>query len=318
MQESLKLPLQLTWKEGPLMPYRMSKNIQSVLIQGKLYVGGGWCGFVCDHSFHDQKFTIMEYDTVTGKWAKLAHTAKSSGFAMVAVDDKLVLVGGVKRHSGEPSKSLDVWSPCYEFEEYCGMDWVNLYPEMSTVRGYCSAVVYNQWLVVTGNVSLSSTKSSVEVLNTENKQWSAGKSPSVLVSRKPITIEDKAYFMGDLSSNVYSMSLPALISQLNSMDSGGSPVWTELPQLPLISSAPLSISGSLLAVGGVDKESNAVKTAIHLYLPDTGTWVKVGDLPSPRGQCTCAMIADKMLTVAGGVTDGFEYVQTVDIATLSW
>ena len=37
----LKLPLQIKWRRGPDMPFEMSGYIQSVHIQGTLYVGGG-------------------------------------------------------------------------------------------------------------------------------------------------------------------------------------------------------------------------------------------------------------------------------------
>ena len=31
-----------------------------------------------------------------------------------------------------------------------------------------------------------------------------------------------------------------------------------------------------------------------------GEWVKVGDLPTPRSSCTCAIITDREILVAGG------------------
>ena len=64
--------------------------------------------------------------------------------------------------------------------------------------------------------------------------------------------------------------------------------------------SPPSIGGSLLAVGGRDISSDINTTAIHLYQPDTGEWVKVGDLPTPCSSCTCVMITDREILVAGG------------------
>ena len=79
-------------------------------------------------------------------------------------------------------------------------------------------------------------------------------------------------------------------------------MWKEIPGLQLTWSTPLSMTGSLLAVGGKDKDRKAV-TAIHHYQPYTGVWVKVGDLPSPRYSCTCAMTTDRDMLVAGGRID---------------
>ena len=63
-----------------------------------------------------------------------------------------------------------------------------------------------------------------------------------------------------------------------------SPMWSEVSRLKLTEPTPLSISGSLIAVGGRNKDHKAVN-AIHLYQHETGKWVKVGDLPTPRRDC---------------------------------
>ena len=119
---------------------------------------------------------------------------------------------------------------------------------------------------------------------------------------------------------VYSVSLPALISQLHSQGSGKKgrqhQIWMEIPRLQTTRSTPLSISGYLLAVGGRDKYNQAV-TAIHLYQPDSGEWVKVGDLQTPRYWCTCAMITDREMLVAGGGNDNHDYLCRSDMALIN-
>ena len=82
-------------------------------------------------------------------------------------------------------------------------------------------------------------------------------------------------------------------------------------------STPLSISGALLAVGGVDKFGAEV-SAIRLYQPDTGEWVKVGDLPTPRSECTCAMIGARELLVAGGWNLPHPNLSRTDIAEIQY
>ncbi len=85
--------------------------------------------------------------------------------------------------------------------------------------------------------------------------------------------------------------------------------------MQLTNSTPLSISHwSLLAIGGMDKYGRVV-TAINLYQPDSGAWVKVGDLPSPRYNCTCAVTAQREVLVAGG-EDERELSKKVDFAPL--
>ncbi len=218
-----------------------------------------------------------------------------------------MLVGGFEHP--DMSKIVGVW----------GADskaWMHPYPAMPTARCRCSAIAYNQWLVVAGGYgSDSHLLSCVEVLNIDSKQWYAG--PPTLRpwgSMKTAVVGDTGYFMGDTytSTNVYSVSLPALVSQL-SADSGerDRQIWKKIPGLQLTRSAPLSISGFLLAIGGMDEDDNIV-TTINLYQPNTGDWMKVGDLPSPRYDCTCVMITDREVLVAGGW-----YLKTVHIALVS-
>ena len=144
---------------------------------------------------------------------------------------------------------------------------------------------------------------------------------------KATVVGDMCYFMGGYTStsgfrgtdSVYCVSLPALISQAQSWVSRESShqEWKEKRRLGIARSAPLSISGSLLAVGGRDITSCNDITAIHLYQPDTGEWVKVGDLPTSCSSCTCAMIADGGILVAGGYSDGaISSSKTVDLALI--
>ena len=138
---------------------------------------------------------------------------------------------------------------------------------------------------------------------------------------KTAIVGDTCYFMGGFikgysTNKVYRVSLPALVSQLNSDSSAkDTQTWKELPQLPVTEAAPLSISGSLLAVGGKDKDRKAV-SALHLYQPDAGQWVKVADLPSPRYRCTCILISDKELIVAGGEDEHCIYLKSTDSALI--
>ena len=281
------------------MPFVMSHYIQSVQVQGTLYVGGGYHADSDDNNDHN--YIIMVYDISAGKWATLPPYS-TRNFAMTAINDHLVLVGG-RRCDGVSSKALGMWS------EDC-KKWTHMhpYPDMTTPRCLCSAVVYKQYLAVAGGVRASGVKlSSVEVMNTDTKQWYAGPpTPIAWSSMKTAIVGDTCYFVGGWidpycpTNYAYSISLPALVSQLNSDSSAkDTQTWKELPQLPATDAAPLSISGSLLAVGGWDKDGKEL-SALHLYQPDAGQWVKVADMPAPRYDSTCIMISDKELLVAGG------------------
>ena len=65
-------------------------------------------------------------------------------------------------------------------------------------------------------------------------------------------------------------------------------------------------------MGGRDKDLKVV-SVIHLYKPDTGEWVKVGDLPTSRQDCTCTVLANRELLVAGGDDADNRGLKSVDI-----
>ena len=282
----------------------MDDYVQSVVVEGTVYVGGGSAGYGSDNNY-----IVMTYDISTGKWATLP-PYKACDFAMTAINNQLVLVGG-REHDSGLSKVVGVW-------DADNKQWTHPYPEMHTARDWCSAVVHNEWLVVAGGRSASGL-SSVEVMNTNSKQWYAGPpTPIPWSSMKTATVGDECYFMGGYNATwpptntVYSVSLSALTTGLNSSTRKGQ-IWKEISELQATCSTPLSISGSLLAVGGMDKDG---KAAIHLYQPDTGEWVKVWDLPTPRYNCTCAMITDRELLVAGGYDQDEYRLKRMDIALI--
>ena len=241
------------------MPFGMGGYVQSVVVQGRVYVGGGWAG-----SGSDRNYIVMEYDISSGKWAKLP-PYRARDFVMTVINNQLVLVGGLG-HGGR-SKVLGVWRA--ESKE-----WTHPYPDMPTARSECSAVVYNEWLAVAGG--WDGRTLSVEVMNTDSKQWYvAPPTPTPWSGMRTAIVGDTCYFMGGYTGGsivattvVYSVSLPALISQLRSLDSRERgeqhQIWKEVPGLQTTRSTPLSIRGSLLAVGGWDRDGKTV-TAILLY-----------------------------------------------------
>ena len=259
-----------------------------------MYVGGAF----------GNSYIVMTYDISTWKWATLP-PYRAWSFAMTKINNQLVLVGGTK------SKALGVF-------DADNKQWTHTYPEMHVGRSWCSAVVHNEWLVVAGGLSASNVPlSSVEVMNTYSKQWYAGPpTPIPWCSMKTATVGDECYFMGGyndtwtFTNTVYNVSLSALTTGLNSSTRKGQ-IWKEISGLQTTNSTPLSISGSLVAVGGKDKDRKAM-TAIHLYQPGTGEWVKVGDLPIPRCYCTCTMITDREMLVAGG----YSGLKRMDVASI--
>ena len=308
MQVSLQLPLQPKWRRGLGMPFEMSGPVQSVQVQGTVYVGGGEAGY----GSH-KNCIVMAYDINSSKWTLLP-PYKTHYFAMTVISNQLVLVGGEVR-DGFKSTMVGVWRAD-------SRKWTHPYPDMSISRTYCSATACKQWLIVSGGYTeLLVLLSSVEVLDTDTKVWHLCVSaPLAWTQMETAVVGDTCFFMGGYIKNgytkkVYSLSLPALVSQLNSDRSfvKEADIWKEIPELPVMHSAPLSVRGSLLAIGGRGTDLKDI-SALYLYQPDTKQWVKVADMPMQRYNCTCVMTTDGEIMVAGGWGNG--WLSNVDIAQI--
>ena len=61
------------------MPFEMTDYVQSVVVQERVYVGGGLAG-----SNHDDNYIVVEYDISSGKWAKLPpYRARDSAMTVI-------------------------------------------------------------------------------------------------------------------------------------------------------------------------------------------------------------------------------------------
>lgn len=321
MQDRAAAMLQLSWRSSPDMPFAMGNYVQSAAVHGRIYVGGGDAEDKSSEknmSEHDR--TVMEYSTATEKWEVLPQYT-TSYFAMTVIDQQLVLVGGYVK--GGRSKELAVWSAD-------SREWsTHIYPPMHTARGRCSAVCHKKWLVVAGGWSEPTDGGhalcSVEVMDTANKQWHAGPpTPTPWFGMRATVLNDVFYFMGGYipdrggknskTSKVYSAPLRALLATVNPASSSQT-VWAE-SSLPFNYSTPLSFGGSLLAVGGADRAYNS-SPLIHCYQPDTEEWVRIGELPTPRSKCSCVLLGDGQIMVAGGNIQSDTILRTVEICALA-
>ena len=277
------------------MPFEMSGFIQAVVAEEAVYVGGG----SADNS--DNNCVVMKYDTRSECWSTLPQY-RARDFGMSVINNKLVLVGGFCR--GNASKKLGVWKE----------DWSHPYPKMRTARACCSAAFHRKWLVVAGGINEGRILSSIDILNIETQKWEDGPElPTPQTEMKAVIVGDTYYCLGGfndgrVTDNVYSASIETLT---DSKKEG----WKVITGLQLIRSVPLSFNGSLFVVGGVSKARKAV-TAVHLYRPDAGEWVKVKDLLSPRSECACAQISDYEVMIAGGWNWLAKSTNRVDFAVL--
>ena len=287
------------------MPIGMAYSVQSVVIGDTVYVGGG------DAGNHHVACTVMKLEQ--DQWTKLPkYTARH--FAITSLANRLVLVGGCDSYTNKRTNQLAVFE---------SGEWTHPYPPMNIARSHSTVVSFNNnHIIVAGGWDDKGRTTSVEVLDVASRRWYIAQSlPNPRSSLKSTLIGNILYLMGGFdhtlsaTKTVHHVDLNELIAKaLSNLDTPT--LWHTLQEVPLLYSAPLSIGRSLLAVCGRGDRGNP-SSSIHLYQPDTRRWVKVGDLPTARYCCTCSVLPSGEVIVAGGRTDSFVFMQTVDFFSIS-
>ena len=311
----LRIPTMLKWKKGKDMPFPMSSP-QAVVIGDNVYTGGG---------YGISGAAVMVYSFRSGSWKTLPLCETNCNFyGMAALNDQLVLVGG-RNIADKRTGLLGVW-------DERSQTWTHPFPKMPTPRSSPSVVSYQKWLVVAGGKDQRDSYSRIiELIDTHTGRWyespplpNACSGMSSAINGNKWYLSGGYYSLGETTSmRVLCVCLDELISQAVSQSAAAtspstpSP-WQTLTDSPLMHSTVLTFNGALLLVGGWKS------SAIHLYQPSSRSWVKVGDLPSERWQCACAVLPSGEIFVAGGracvPAQSFLVVDTksVDICTVSY
>jgi len=92
----------------------------------------------------DYSYSVLEYEPGEDKWLKLKQY-KCELFAMVALNNKLTLVGGREQYTGHMSNQIAVWEK--RGSPTSGPTHI---PPCSHLVPSPAVATYNQWLVVAG------------------------------------------------------------------------------------------------------------------------------------------------------------------------
>ena len=286
------------------MPHTMTYYPQTVVIEGRLYVGGGCVN-------HDSKiqgdFLVMVYDINEDTWTMLP-PYDHVYFSLAALNKCLVLVGGKDKRTGRRTNILAVW-------DEKAQRWCHPYPPMPTARSGAAVVTQDdRWLVVAGGFSTSG-RNDVELLDVSSRHWYRSTPlPTHLYHVSSAITGSTWYLLGGYGAlprkQVLCANLEALISQAISKPSVPSApaLWQIIAPTPLIRSTALVLNDTLLAVGG-----GAGSSAIYLYQPTSKCWVKAGELPNNRFECACAVLPCGKFVVLGG-----SVLPSIDIGALNY
>ena len=270
----------------------------SAIVEAKLYVGGG--------------LTVAEYHPQEDKWLNLEQY-QYQWFAMVALNNKLTLVGSMDPSTRQVTNQIAVWEM-----KGVSYQWTHPYPNMPTNRYSPAVATYKWYLVVAGGHDAGfSELTAVEILNADSWQWMSMTPLPVKCYHMTTAIIQHELFLigGSLTMQTLVVSLPDIVQTgANSNPTKTSTHWRTLPPPPLEWFSAIALRGFLLAIGG--RHRNDRSTAIHVYQPDTKSWSKVGDLPTALSACSCSLLPSGEILVAGGWDSNGKGTNRVDVSAL--
>ena len=263
--------------------------------------------------------TVYSYNLDIRKWRRLPD-APHTHSTLVVVHHILTMVGGLI--SGRATDSL-----LSLLEEGRGGEiWLPNLPTMPTKRYFTAAVFSGHSLIVAGgNEDGSNRLATVEVLDTDTRQWSISSSLTHPLTEATISMcGEKLYMLGGYDQtgretlSVLSCSIPELLQSCQTQPLAGklrttpankSSVWRQVADAPHYASSCATLCGQLVAVGGDNKTGENIST-VTVYNETNDSWEAMGNMPTARHQALVAILNGKMMVVGGKVGDWLLVTET--------
>ena len=270
---------------------------QGVVIEGKVYIGGGGTDNVASDSI------VFEYDPIEDSWAPLP-PLPVSWFGVGQLSGELVAVGG--KHGVNASDSVRVFDRVIN-------QWKESIPPLCSPRYAATVVSYQSLLLVCGGLCNASTGGvdivpTVEALTVYDFRWYIASHLPYLARSclsSSIAIRDMFYLVGGYQSTAASSAIGVShCTPLSFLLSSGiiTPcIWKAMANTPHIQTTAAYLGGCLLALGGTEEAYMLpAYRSIHAYSSETNTWVYIGDLPYACCHCTAVSLPSGELLVLGG------------------
>ena len=288
---------------------------QSVVINGKVYYGGGFCDKESD------EYNIHCYNPIQGKWMTLPPN-NVIHFGLGQINGELVTAGGLRYIEGTDrlTHSQDI----HKFEEH-SQAWKNSILPMPTARYVPTVLSYPSCLVVAGGMEYpgNSALDNVEIYNINTSQWShTDQLPIACYQLSGVVSEDTVYLVGgadvkqrqnrtrkasinELLSNAIPVTQPNEEQRANASQECDS-AWNQVANTPAYYPSAVTVSGIVLAMGGVrsyDHSTYQPVTGIYAYSTSMNSWIQIGDLPAPVAGMAIAALSPTEFIVIGGVNE---------------
>jgi len=286
------------WKEVAPLPVGRTVHT-AVLLQGSIYVGGGFEKSYFKNDKHCYRLDI--YNVHANRWDPSPITTPHCWFGMTVLDDQLIIAGG-------ETKTGEITNKVLVLDEGA---WKN-YSEIPSARSDPAAVAHQSMLIIVGGAIKDkgnwTTLATTELLDTTNGCWyTCDDLPKPIRQLRSTILYNNLYLLGGKgavrSSQVFTASLDNLSShQLK---------WQSLPDTPWCFSAPVVLHNKfLLTVGGRQPSAAPIgpkTTEVCAFSPSSGLWKQITNIPAARSFPAVVSMANNKMIVLGGTSVKLEY-----------
>ena len=263
-------------------------------LDGKVFIIGGGLGNRFPYK------VIQVYHIDDQKWTIISDIPQYYNEAVI-MQGHLTLIGGSYTVTGNYTGKLSTYVNDHFWEE--------IYPPMPTPKGAFGVALEDNLLITAGGMCAGGVLSTVEVLNTESKQWYSLKSLQLpeAIYLCGITISGGYAYIGGgwnaagkRSKSYWRLPWSAVQQSVQSRDSTSSPVtWEKIADSPFEASSLLPNSKLPILFGG-RKSDYKRRSDIFMYDPTQKRWTAVGNI-STECSCPCVVpINSNAVFVCGG------------------
>jgi len=289
----------LKWREGEKAPFKTFRSFDAVVDGDTAYL-------------QDTVIAEVYSYTASSGWTSLPN-CPYLGSGLAVVNHLLTAIGG--NAGSELTNKL--FSLSGEGSE---KKWTEVFPPMQTERRELTALCTGTSLIVAGGVGiLALMLTTVEVMNTETRQWcTAAALPDPITNFSATICGDQIYMLGgqdkswNSTSAVYTCSLSAILQSCSSPSN----VWSRIADCPAQWSTCASLLGQMLAIGGMHYESKIATTAVFVYEPATNSWTVISHMLSARSSTLTAVLPGNQLMVVAGTDLDSNNTNTVEFASI--
>ena len=253
---------------------------------------------------------IQIYHIDDQKWTTISDIPQNCCGADI-IQGHLTLIGDAV--TGEDTGKLST---------YVNDHWEEIYPPMPTPRFLLGVALEDNLLITAGGKCAGAAVSTVEVLNTESKQWYSLKS---LQLPEPInlcgmTISSGYMYIGGgfnatqkAIKSYWRLPWSAVQQSVQSRDNTSSPVtWEKIADSPFMLSSLLP-SKLPVVFGGVDDKK---RSDIFVYDPTQKRWTAVGNISTECTRPCVVPINSNVVFVCGGFIGNKSCTNKTELLTM--